>query len=108
RNDRDIAFEIEDFEWCFDKFKAKNKSGSIKEQNVELGSASQKNTVLWYLDKGPKEGNFKKVGEFLEKSGQVNVASKTGHYSFEAVRGALEGVGSELINDASEEFVLEV
>ncbi|WP_299941182.1 hypothetical protein [uncultured Microbulbifer sp.] len=107
-NVRNLAFAIENFEWCFDKFKAKNKNGSIKEQNVELGSASQKNTVLWYLDKGPKEGNFRKVGELLEKSGQVNVASKTGHCSFEAVRGALEGVGSELINDASEEFILEV
>ena len=105
---RNVAYELDEFQWCFDKFKVKNKNGTFKEQNIELGNTSTQDTVRWYLNKEPGNGSFKNVARLLKENGGVSVGSKTGFCGFNAIKGALLGVGSELIEAATEEITLEI
>jgi hypothetical protein len=53
------------------------------------------------------DGGFPKVAKNLKDNGSVNVAGKTSHCKFEAIKAALKGVGSGLIEGATEDFILE-
>ena len=63
--------------------------------------------MRWYLDQEPSAGGFAEVAKNLKDNGSVNVAGKTSHCKFEAIKAALKGVGSGLIEGATEEFIVE-
>lgn len=106
-NLRDQVSEVIDYRWRFDKFKLKNKTGEVIEENVELGAANENGTIRGYFDEPAKDGGFKAMQEYLRDYSDTDVNNRVKLVSFIEMKDALKAVGSEIIEHAKEELELE-